>query len=95
MLPQVEAYALSAIRFDHSPLLCACSAKPVKKRKVFRFETFWIVDVECREVIKQSWQSPSLDEVGLRDKLKAVTHALWEWSKQKFPNNHLRINALK
>jgi len=96
MFPEVEAFALPAIGFDHSPLLLVSSAKTVRKRRTnFHFEAFWIEDGECRDIVKHAWQSQTCYEVGLRDKLHATCQALKEWSKRKFPNSNIRIIALK
>jgi len=93
--PEAKAYALPVVGSDHSPLLLMSNAKPAKKIRDFHFEAFWTEDEECREIVKQAWQSQNLYEARLRDKLMAVKHALKEWSKKKFPNSQSRIKALK
>jgi len=95
MLPEAEAFALPAVGSDHSPLLVVSSTRPVKKQKEFNFEAFWAEDSECKEIVKHAWQSQSCTQGGLGDKLRITSKALITWSKKKFPNNNVRIIALK
>lgn len=40
IFPNVEAYALPAICFNHSPMLLSLSPASVKRKKEFKFEAF-------------------------------------------------------
>lgn len=52
---EAEVLALPAIGSDHSPILLTTNVAPVKRRKSFTFESFWLQDAKCREVISKSW----------------------------------------
>lgn len=47
--PNAEAFALPAIGSDHSPILLSLDPEVVKRRKVFKFEAFWLEDEQYRE----------------------------------------------
>ncbi|XP_030453714.2 uncharacterized protein LOC115675253 [Syzygium oleosum] len=95
LFPTAEAFALVAIGSDHSPLLLDSSIEVVQRRREFRFEAYWNEEAECSKIIKEAWQSPFLENAGLKEKLQVVTRVLTIWSKKKFSNSHHKIESLK
>lgn len=79
--PFAEVLALPAIAFDHSPLLLFTEAVGVRKRRTFYFESYWLQDKKCRDVVAQSWASPQLGPASLLQKLRATSFALSLWSR--------------
>lgn len=95
LFPNAKAYALPTIGSDHSPLLLSLFAEPVKRKREFKFEAFWLEDAECVQIVKEAWQSPELENAEFQEKMHKVTVALTKWSRKKFMNAQRRINALK
>jgi len=93
--PNVEVMALPAIGSNHSPLVLSISPKNERRRKIFRYEAFWIEDEECWCIMKRVWSN--LEPLGrsIVEKLNLVAKELSEWSKKGFPNAQKRILWLK
>ena len=53
---------LSSLVFDHSPLSLHLKNRPCKrsKRWLFRFESMWLKDARCEEVVKEAWEEGEL-----------------------------------
>lgn len=45
----------TAIGSDHNPLLLNTSEALNKVGKPFKFESFWVTDEECKEVVSEGW----------------------------------------
>lgn len=95
MFPGVEAFALASIRSDHSPILLALTTEKVERKKLFRFESFWLESVECRRIVKEIWDELEGEGADLVAKSKAVAAALEKWSKKTYPNSQRQIHKLK
>lgn len=52
---QVMVFVKAAIGSDHNPLVLDTNAPLNKVGKPFRFESFWVTEDECKEVIDQAW----------------------------------------
>lgn len=52
--PNAEAFAFLAIGFDHSPILLSLNPIELRRKKPFRFETYWLEHPECEEVVKKA-----------------------------------------
>lgn len=46
-----KSNAISAIGLDHSQLFLSLESIPMKKKWEFKFEAFWLEDVECKQII--------------------------------------------
>lgn len=55
-------YHLSSSTSNHSPLFLHFKNRPSRrrKRKLFRFESMWLNDTRCKEVVKEAWEEREL-----------------------------------
>lgn len=95
LFPEAEVYALPAIGSDYSSLLMVLSAEKVKRKKIFKFEAFWLEHEECGSIIKRTWNLSSLKEANLVQKIRVVAAELAKWSKENFQNSYEKIKLLK
>lgn len=95
MYPEVEAFALPAVGLDHSPIILSCQSNQARRKRIFRFEAFWLENDECREVVLNSWAPPIQHQQGLVGKIHDVQTALFKWRKKKFVNGKKEISKLK
>lgn len=80
-----------AIGSDHSSILLSLSIEKVKRRKSFRFESFWLEGKDCGRIVKENWEELEGEGVDLVAKLQAIVVAPEKWSKKNFPNSHNQI----
>lgn len=95
LFPEAKAFALLAVGSDHSPIVLSLQGNNEKHKKEFKFEAFWLENNQCKEIMKEVWDSPLQVEKNLLGKLRAVTFALTKWSKKTFRNGQKRICSLK
>ena len=62
---QAKAFALLVIGSNHSPILLLLSAEPLRRNKMFKYEAFWILNEDCRRIVKQTWNHDRLQEYDL------------------------------
>lgn len=64
--------------------------------RLFKYEVFWFKDVECKEIVRSCWGKTC--EGGWLDKwqrkINACPNQLLNWSKMKFRQRGLQIEAL-
>jgi hypothetical protein len=41
---------------DHAPILAVPNSQRTRSRKPFRFENWWLMENEYKDIAKQSWQ---------------------------------------
>ena len=65
LFPRATLHHLSSSTSNHSPLSLHLKNWPSKRRKrrLFRFESIWLKDARCEEVVKEDWEEGEL--VGL------------------------------
>ncbi|KAL3733434.1 hypothetical protein ACJRO7_022887 [Eucalyptus globulus] len=95
LYPNVEAFAFLAIGSDHSPILLSLNPTKLKRKKMFRFETYWLEHSECEEVVKKAWHTYSADQPTMVVKTKKVTADLTRWSRRNFKNARQQLIPLK
>lgn len=93
--PEAKVFALPVIGSDHYPLLLTLSSTPVRKKKSFRFEAFWLEHEECGKVIKEAWNAINLTKDDLARRIRAVTTSLDKWSRKAFANSQKQISSLQ
>ncbi|XP_021759621.1 uncharacterized protein LOC110724507 [Chenopodium quinoa] len=81
---------------DHSPIFLKLGMhrrkKKKKKKKRFRFETYWLLDNECEQVVRGAWSG----NVGrVEERVQDVARDLRIWSSAKFNDLGKQIDELE
>ncbi|XP_075645526.1 uncharacterized protein LOC142616592 [Castanea sativa] len=99
VFPNAKLYHLSTSVSDHSPLLLRMIHKPrkLKGKKCFRFESMWLKDHQCEEVVKEAWEEGCLSAQGhvLNNCLKMCQSKLDMWNKTYFSHVGKKIVELQ
>ncbi|KAK4268822.1 hypothetical protein QN277_022056 [Acacia crassicarpa] len=98
--PTLQVFNIDPARSsDHHLLFVQCQFEKYKRRRPFRFEAVWASHDHYLEVIKDSWQTFSEQDMSCLESflcnLKNGERNLTSWGKEKFPNNVRRIDFLK
>ena len=58
LFPAAKLYHLSSSALDHSPLSLHLVLKKKQKKmiKAFRFESMWLKDSRCEDIVKAIWE---------------------------------------
>ncbi|XP_073137807.1 uncharacterized protein [Henckelia pumila] len=59
MYPAARAHSLEFYHLDHRPIIIELGSTlhlPTFKRRLFRFETHWITEPDCFEIVEKGWQ---------------------------------------
>lgn len=85
---------LHAVTSDHSAIFLRLSGAVMRRsRKNFKFESAWLLDVNCKNVVEASWwQSHALD---FQHRIHACGQDLWRWGRDYFRNFGCKIQQLK
>ena len=81
---------------DHCPVIVSCKPRDENRKRLFRFEAFWMKDEECRGIIKNAWEV-NRDENPLdrwNYKINCCRAKLNKWSKDKFKNRGRQISDM-
>lgn len=92
-----KVFVEAAVGSDHNPLILNTEVPLNKAGKPFRFESFWVTDVECLSVVTDAWNQQQVGPPMLKvcKKLRACKEGLKDWSQRKFGVLKLRIEATK
>lgn len=87
----------ATIGLDHSPLILNTEEPLNEVGKPFKFESFWVTEEECKEVVSETW---SQNGEGSKmfivcKKLRGCKEKLKVWSIRKFGNLKLKIATTK
>lgn len=86
---EVRIEGLPAVSSDHKPLLVSFKRgfnSQYRIRKVFRFETKWIKEGECANIIEKEWNFgilPNLPLKRVHTTLNKCSSSLFKWNKQR------------
>ncbi|KAF4372682.1 hypothetical protein F8388_000849, partial [Cannabis sativa] len=91
LFPSVKVINGDFIHSDHRPIAAilenvVCS-RQYDKKKSFRFETHWLKDTECRDIVTQTWLSPDVpldNQDSILDIFGRCADRLGAWNKTKF-----------
>lgn len=92
--PESSVFNSPRLASDHCPLIFDSDPPFSRGPKLFKFESMWVDDPECKEVVETSWAIGS-DVVGAAQwvsKSKTCSKMLSKWSKSKFSNSRLAID---
>ncbi|KAF7146318.1 hypothetical protein RHSIM_Rhsim04G0150700 [Rhododendron simsii] len=94
---QAMVFVEAAIESDHNPLLLNTVEALNKVGKPFKFESFWVTEEDCKEVVSEVWcQSNDGSKMyTVCKKLRGCKEKLKQWSFKKFGNLRLKIVVTK
>ena len=93
-----EAYVEHLVRYssDHAAILMKSVVSEGVRRPDggrFKFETCWLLDEGCEEVVRRSWNDA--EGVGIQERLGAVARGLQGWSRVGFGNLKKKIEKME
>ncbi|KAK9006996.1 hypothetical protein V6N11_019324 [Hibiscus sabdariffa] len=95
LFPKAISIINVAIASDHSPIILLVNGVAKKSKKYFKFESRWLIEKECSQVVKDEWENkengPSRGT--FRVKLRRTRVKLSKWNKEKFGTNR-KLNQL-
>ena len=96
---EARVHHLSNSASDHSVLALHFFLKQRKrfKRKLFRFESMWLSDPRCENVVKNAWEEGSMDagSFPISRCMELCRSRLESWSKGEFGHVGLKITELQ
>ncbi|KAF7151216.1 hypothetical protein RHSIM_Rhsim02G0177800 [Rhododendron simsii] len=97
MHDQAMIFVEAAVGSDHNPLILNTFVPLNKVGKPFRFESFWVTEEDCTEIISWAWNQGYEGELMplVCKKLKRCKEGLKEWNQKKFGDLRLRIATTK
>ncbi|XP_073056984.1 uncharacterized protein [Primulina eburnea] len=108
LYPNAQAQTLGFYHSDHRPVLMTLGNIPdggetdnSNQRRPFRFETMWLRENDCEEIVAKGWNSTDLG-TALQFKMNACSQELMAWAKIRFRNRaqkikmgHIQVEDLK
>ncbi|KAL0011877.1 hypothetical protein SO802_006985, partial [Lithocarpus litseifolius] len=99
LFPEAKLFHLSSSVSDHSPLALRMVQKWRKRKhwKTFRFESMWLRDQRCEEVVKKAWEDGKMISTGdvLENCLGQCCVNLEAWNKREFGQVGRKIAKLQ
>ena len=100
LFPKANLYHLTSSVSDHSPLaLCMTRTKMRNKKikKPFRFESMWLRDRRCEEVVYGAWEEGMVTNIGsmLGSCLEKSRVRLENWNKTEFGHVAKKVSELQ
>ena len=94
--PKAIISHLGAIKSDHVPILPNTNLHDSFAHRPFRFESIWLKDERCTEVIGKAWDVKVVgsDFIKLYKKQASTREALRKWNEEVFGRRQDRINSL-
>ncbi|KAK8560061.1 hypothetical protein V6N12_012864 [Hibiscus sabdariffa] len=87
-----------AIESDHCPLICHLRLKGTnsKTKKAFKFEAEWLIEEDCKEVVREVWNQDDrlTREVHFCTKIRRTRVKLKKWSKTKYGGKRNMVEKL-
>ena len=81
---------------DHCPLIVQSEVEGPRIKRMFKFEAFWAVEAECKEVVRSCWERRELGWISSRWRKKNndCKSSLIKWSRNKFHKRGQQIHEL-
>nr|POE60460.1 hypothetical protein CFP56_52631 [Quercus suber] len=96
---EARVYHLSNSASNHSPLSLHFFVKKKKrfKRKIFRFESMWLKDRKCENIVKNAWEegSMSVGSFPISRCMELCRNRLEVWNKREFGHIGMKIDELQ
>ncbi|KAK8593739.1 hypothetical protein V6N12_045814 [Hibiscus sabdariffa] len=96
LYPRAIAVIDVAIASDHSPTVLLTNGIIKKIRADFKFESKWLVEEECSQVVKEEWEiiGNGTYKGSFRIKLRRTSVKLRNWNIEKFGKNQEFANEI-
>lgn len=79
---------------DHSALFLDLRGKPVRNTGTrFKFESAWLLDANCKEVVEASWRQSS--DLEFHQHINSCGQDLWRWGSDHFKKFGRNIQRLR
>lgn len=94
MFPNAKVTHGVAVSSVHLTLLVDTSpeAETIPKKRIFRFEPFWVQEKECNDIVKNSWNMERrVDITTFLDLLEEMKGKLQAWQRNVFVNNPIKL----
>ncbi|KAK9032518.1 hypothetical protein V6N11_056778 [Hibiscus sabdariffa] len=100
MYPKAIGVMEAATKSDHNPILLLLNGPRKKRKKVFKFESKWLLEEDCYDNIKEAWSLDievprSLSSSQFGKKLRTTRIKLGRWSKEKYGKNRMTSEEIK
>ncbi|KAK9033640.1 hypothetical protein V6N11_049826 [Hibiscus sabdariffa] len=96
LFPKAISIIDVAIALDHSPIILMVNGVVKKARKEFKFESRWLIEEECSQVVKEEWENkengPSRGTFRVKPRRTRVK--ISKWNKEKFGTNRSLANEI-
>ncbi|KAL4304565.1 hypothetical protein GQ457_10G010000 [Hibiscus cannabinus] len=81
-----------AVGSDHSPIVLLLKGMSKKYRKDFKFESKWLLENDCKDLITEGWAYPSTGPGGLKLhwRLMNSRRKLQAWCKERFGSKRIK-----
>ncbi|KAK9928646.1 hypothetical protein M0R45_025770 [Rubus argutus] len=92
--PESSVFNSPCLASDHCPLIFDYDPPFSRGPKLFKSESMWVDDPECKEIVETSWaiDSEVVGAVQWATKSKTCGKMLSKWSKRKFSNSRIAID---
>lgn len=94
MFNDVVVRNILTLTSDHSAIFLDLDRRSVRRGgRHFKFESAWLVDENCRQVVKQSWSSSAVGT--FQHRIERYGGDLWRWGGDHFKKFGRRIQQLR
>ncbi|XP_075659013.1 uncharacterized protein LOC142628862 [Castanea sativa] len=99
LFPLAKLYHLSSSVLDHAPIVLRMLPKPRgrKQKKPFRFESMWLKDQRCEQVVIDAWHRGLISAEGnvMQNCLEQCRSSLEDWNKKVFGHVGKKVAELQ
>jgi hypothetical protein len=81
--PGTMVYHLSMMKSDHAPILVVLDSTRTKPKKPFRFENWWLLEEDFKQVVSSSWAKTTNRPFHKKVHFLATDLKTWRRSKAK------------
>ncbi|KAK8975315.1 hypothetical protein V6N11_063278 [Hibiscus sabdariffa] len=94
---RAEGFLETAIGSDYNPIICNLFGYYRKRMRDFKFESKWLLEDDCNQVITNSWKHPSIriTEENICSKLSRTSNKLKKWCREKFGKHKRKLDELQ
>lgn len=94
MYTQAKVLNILATTSDHSALFLELKGRPMRTvGRKFKFESAWLLDPQCREIVEASWRQSSHQE--FQQRINVCGQDLWRWGSEHFRKFGRKVQSLR